>query len=244
MQTSNSAQDAKVKLLSVTSPKHRTRIGAEHPAGQRCLQEHSTYHHVVSELLNHQNSESMHSIGTSLQGKEKQRQEILTRRRIAIQLFIQHRHFIEVCSGADMMRVETDLFQGGRVALVLGVVAAVVPPDGPGRRRGGGEVVVVVVVLDVGPGLRSEGRGGPEDLRLAFPLPGGGLGPLVRRRLLLLLLERLERREDVPAADPRLLRRAGAPAPSARHLRPPHSRRTKGGKEKIRSPGPDLRATA
>jgi hypothetical protein len=103
----------------------------------------------------------------------------------------------------------TDLFQGrGSAALGGGGV----PPDGPGRGSGGGEVVVV---LDVGPGLGGQRRGRPVQLRLGRLLPLGAR--LVRRRLLLLLLERLERREHVAGADLRLLRSPGAPAPSSRH---------------------------
>jgi hypothetical protein len=112
----------------------------------------------------------------------------------------------------------TDLFQGRGIAVLGGV-----PPDGPGRGRGGGEVVVVVV--DVGPGLGGERRGRPEHLRLGRLLPLGRLASalgarLARRRLLLLLLERLERREHVAGADLRLLRRAAAPVPPSRHLLP------------------------
>jgi hypothetical protein len=67
-------------------------------------------------------------------------------------------------------------------------------------------------------------------------LTGGGLGPLVRR--LLLLLKRLEHGEDVAAADLRLLRRTSALDPTARHRR---SSREHGRKNtKFRSPAGDI----
>jgi hypothetical protein len=67
-------------------------------------------------------------------------------------------------------------------------------------------------------------------------LPGGGLGPLVRR--LLLLLKRLEHGEDVAAADLWLLHRTSAPALTARHRR---SSREHGRKNtEFRSPTGDV----
>jgi hypothetical protein len=91
-----------------------------------------------------------------------------------------------------------------------------------------------------GPLLVRARRAGPwqrlkMDLWLGV-LPGGGVGPLIRR--LLLLLKRLEHDEYVAAADLRLLRRTSAPAPTARHRR---SSREHGRKNtEFRSPAGDV----